>query len=85
MKAIILQQRIDLMRKLGKIKEIELKERSFCMCKSFCRITHSKHNWCKLRADQYLDTIRSMDNSNHFRCRKCNKSCTQVYDLKKHT
>ena len=55
------------------------------MCKDFCRITHYKHNWCKSKAEQYLDAIRSIGNSDYFKCRECNKSFPQVSDLKEHT
>ena len=61
------KQKMCLTNSILKLKEIELKERFSCKCKSFCRIFHHKHNWSKLKSEDILtamqDTMKSSVNS----------------------
>ena len=56
----VLSQKFHLSVKLAKIKEKETNEQNSCMCRSFCRIFHKKHNWKKSETDHILNKMKDL-------------------------
>ena len=54
------EQRIVLLTKLFKLKDIEIKARQSCRCKGRCSITHSKHNWISSKSDKFLQAMTNL-------------------------
>ena len=44
-----------------KLKNEELKRRETCSSRGFCIITHTKHNYVKLKSEEFLNKIKNFN------------------------
>ena len=82
-----LQYKIGLMTTLGKLKEVERGEKSTCQCRGMCRITHTKHNWKRWKADEFISNLSGLEaerNPNVHSCVVCKSSFKNISNLKEH-
>jgi hypothetical protein len=96
----ISQQKVLLTSSIFKLKMKENKERQFCKCKTFCRITHQKHNFIKSKSDEFfsrlslvssdLNMLNNVDafgfgaRRKHYTCNKCEAVFHRQDQMKKH-
>ena len=60
----VLKQTNNLIQRISKIKEEEIKEAPSCKtCQVNCKIWHTKHNWHKSEADKFLQQLTEIRSS----------------------
>ena len=57
----VCSQKVKLTADILKLKDIEASLEKRCKCRGFCRIYHSKHNWCISYSKVLVDKLRSID------------------------
>ena len=50
---LLSQLKLDIVSKIFKIKEEETHDKNACKCKSFCRISHAKHNFQRSKSEEF--------------------------------
>ena len=65
-----------------KLKEKEEPTRGMCMCKSFFRIFHQKHNWHKSTIQELVRKFRNLQHC--YSCNLCDKTFVNVDTLNLH-
>ena len=75
-------QKLKLTSDLLQLKEKELFGSVICACKTFCRITHQKHNWKKSTSQAIFLKFKTLDKA--YCCNGCDKTFQNVDCLKLH-
>ena len=75
-------QKLKLTSDLLQLKENELSGSLMCACKTYCRITHQKHNWRKSMSQDIFLKFKILDKA--FFCESCDKTFQNVDCLKLH-
>jgi hypothetical protein len=76
------EQRTSLKQSLHALKLKEELSKYTCSCRSFCRVTHSKHNWTKSKSEILLNELNSMET--FVECETCNCEFKTLSELEKH-
>ena len=78
----ISSQKLKLTSDLLLLKEKEFSRSVICACRTFCRITHKKHNWKKSTSQEIFLKFKILDRA--YSCDWCDKTFQNVDCLKLH-
>ena len=73
---------MELTSDLMMLKDKEDLARGSCMCKTFCRIFHKKHNWYKSIGQELVRKFRNLQSG--YSCNWCDKTFVNVDTLNFH-
>ena len=69
-------QRMQLTSDIMKLKDEEDSARGMCMCKTFCRIFHKKHNWYRSTSQELVNKLENLQSC--YSCNLCDKTFFNV-------
>ena len=75
-------QKLELTSDLLQLKEKEVSRSLNCDCKTYCRITHKKHNWKKSMSQEIFLKYKLLDKA--YCCQDCDKTFPNVDCLHMH-
>ena len=75
-------QKLKLTSDLLQLKENEFSGSVNCACRTFCRITHKKHNWKKSTSPEMFLKFKLLDRA--YSCENCDNTFQNVDCLKLH-